>query len=94
MMNMTEFSKRVTKILKTINESFEQELTRETDIAALFNPPKDAAYYEGEGFDSLDLIEFIMMFEDEFHIELPDDVAYSARTLADFKKLVDERSRS
>ena len=33
--------------------------------------------------DSLDLVELIMAFEDEFELTIPDEVALSVRTLGD-----------
>ena len=37
----------------------------------------DAAYIDDLGADSLDIVELIMAFEEEFNIEIPDDVAES-----------------
>lgn len=33
--------------------------------------------------DSLDLVELIMAFEDEFGVQIPDEVALSVKTIAD-----------
>ena len=35
------------------------------------------------GADSLDLVELVMAFEEEFNIEIPDDVQESIRTVGD-----------
>ena len=36
-----------------------------------------------ESADSLDLVELVMAFEEEFNIEIPDDVQESIRTVGD-----------
>ena len=40
--------------------------------------------------DSLDLVELIMAFEEEFGVEIPDEKAEKIRTVADAVKLLDE----
>ena len=35
----------------------------------------DAAFIDDLGADSLDIVELIMAFEEEFNVEIPDDVA-------------------
>lgn len=40
------------------------------------------------GSDSLDNIELIMAFEEEFNIEIPDDVAYTIETVEDAVKFI------
>ena len=39
----------------------------------------DAAYIDDLGADSLDIVELIMAFEEEFNIEIPDDVAEKSK---------------
>lgn len=39
----------------------------------------DAAFIDDLGADSLDIVELIMAFEEEFNIEIPDDVAEKLR---------------
>lgn len=43
----------------------------------------DAAYIDDLGADSLDIVELIMAFEEEFNIEIPDDVAEKIKTVED-----------
>ncbi|MFP4135666.1 MAG: acyl carrier protein [Candidatus Acetothermia bacterium] len=43
----------------------------------------DASYVEDLGADSLDTVEMIMEFEDEFGIEIPDEDAEDLTTVGD-----------
>ena len=42
------------------------------------------------GADSLDIVELIMAFEEEFEVEIPDEKAEKIRTVADAVKMLDE----
>ena len=44
---------------------------------------ESASFIDGLGADSLDLVELVMAFEEEFNIEIPDDVQESIRTVGD-----------
>ena len=44
---------------------------------------KRANFIDDLGADSLDLVELVMAFEEEFNIEIPDDVQESIRTVGD-----------
>jgi len=39
--------------------------------------------------DSLDLVELIMAFEDEFGLSIPDEVALSVKTIGDVVKYIE-----
>ena len=43
------------------------------------------------GADSLDVVELVMILEDEFDIEVPDEAAEAMRTIADFERYVAEQ---
>ena len=43
------------------------------------------------GADSLDVVELVMLLEDEFDIEVPDEAAEAMRTIADFERYVAEQ---
>ena len=48
---------------------------------------EDASFIDDLGADSLDTVELIMAFEEEFNIEIPDDVAdifYSVNDTVDY----------
>jgi len=44
---------------------------------------ESASFIDDLGADSLDLVELVMSFEEEFNIEIPDDVQESIRTVGD-----------
>ena len=62
------------KVFGIISEQFDVDvasLSMETDLVNDLHA------------DSLDLVELIMAFEDEFGISIPDEVALSVKTLGD-----------
>jgi acyl carrier protein len=50
----------------------------------------DASLYEDLGADSLELVELLMTLEDEFDIEVPEDVAETITTIADVERYLIE----
>ena len=44
---------------------------------------ESASFIDDLGADSLDLVELVMAFEEEFNIEIPDDVQENIRTVDD-----------
>lgn len=52
----------------------------------------DAAYIDDLGADSLDIVELIMAFEEEFNIEIPDDVAEKSK-LSKIQLITSKRKR-
>lgn len=44
------------------------------------------------GADSLDVVDMIMSFEDEFGISVPDEEAVNIKTVGDIIKLIDEKT--
>ena len=51
----------------------------------------DASFIDDLGADSLDTVELVMAFEEEFDIEIPDDAAETIQTFADAVKFIDEK---
>jgi acyl carrier protein len=49
-----------------------------------------ASFIEDLGADSLDTVELVMAFEEEFSIEIPDDAAESIVTVGDAVKFIDK----
>jgi acyl carrier protein len=49
-----------------------------------------ASFIEDLGADSLDTVELVMAFEEEFGIEIPDDAAESIATVGDAIKFIDK----
>lgn len=44
---------------------------------------ESASFIDDLGADSLDLVELVMAFEEEFDIEIPDDVQENIRSVGD-----------
>jgi len=51
----------------------------------------EAKFVEDLGADSLDTVELVMAFEEEFGIEVPDEDAEKLQTVGDVFKYVEER---
>jgi acyl carrier protein len=43
----------------------------------------EASFIDDLGADSLDTVELVMAFEEEFNVEIPDDAAESIQTFGD-----------
>ena len=50
-----------------------------------------ASFIDDLGADSLDLVELVMAFEEEFGIEIPDDAAEHIQTVGDAVKFISEK---
>ena len=75
---MTDTANRVKKI---VAEHLGVEESKVTDTAS---------FIDDLGADSLDIVELIMAFEEEFEVEIPDEKAEKIRTVADAVKMLDE----
>ena len=53
------------------------------------NVNPDSTFVDDLGADSLDIVELIMRFEDEFNIEIPDEKAEKIKTVNDVVKYID-----
>ena len=51
----------------------------------------DASFIDDLGADSLDTVELVMAFEEEFDIEIPDDAAETIQTFGDAVKFIKEK---
>lgn len=54
----------------------------------------DANFVQDLGADSLDVVELVMAFEEEFGIEIPDEDAEKIRTVGDVINYLKERAQS
>ena len=52
----------------------------------------EASFTDDLGADSLDIVELVMAFEEEFGIEIPDDAAETIQTFGDAVKFISEAS--
>ena len=51
---------------------------------------QEASFIDDLGADSLDIVELVMAFEEEFGVEIPDDAAEKIATVGDATKYIDE----
>ena len=54
----------------------------------------EASFVEDLGADSLDTVELVMAFEEEFGMEIPDEEAEKLRTVGDAIKYISGNSQS
>ena len=52
--------------------------------------PEEASFIDDLGADSLDIVELVMAFEEEFGVEIPDDAAEKITTVKDAISYIDE----
>ena len=77
---MSDISDRVKKI---VVEHLNVEEEKITD---------GSSFIDDLGADSLDTVELVMAFEEEFGIEIPDDAAESIQTFGDAVKFINDNS--
>jgi acyl carrier protein len=76
---MSETADRVKKI---VVEHLGVETDKVTD---------DASFIDDLGADSLDIVELVMAFEEEFGVEIPDDAAEKIATINDAIAFIDAK---
>jgi acyl carrier protein len=76
--NMSETADRVKKIVV-------EHLGVEPDKVT-----EDASFIDDLGADSLDIVELVMAFEEEFGVEIPDDAAEKITTVHDAIDYIDQ----
>ena len=54
---------------------------------------EDSTFVDDLGADSLDIVELIMRFEDEFSVEIPDEKAEKIKTVSDIVKYIEENAK-
>ena len=52
----------------------------------------NASFIDDLGADSLDTVELVMAFEEEFGVEIPDDAAETILTVGDAVKFIEKAS--
>ena len=50
----------------------------------------EASFIDDLGADSLDIVELVMAFEEEFNVEIPDDAAEKISTVKDATDYIDQ----
>jgi acyl carrier protein len=79
---MSDISERVTKIV-----------VEHLGVEAEKVQP-NASFIDDLGADSLDTVELVMAFEEEFNCEIPDDAAETIQTVGDAVKFLEENAGS
>ena len=51
---------------------------------------EEASFIDDLGADSLDIVELVMAFEEEFGVEIPDDAAEKITTVRDAIEYIDQ----
>ena len=51
----------------------------------------DAVIQDDLGADSLDIVDLVMSFEEEFDIEIPDDQVENVKTVGDIVKYIEDK---
>ena len=51
---------------------------------------EEASFIDDLGADSLDIVELVMAFEEEFGVEIPDDAAEKITTVKDAIEYIDQ----
>ena len=52
----------------------------------------NASIQDDLGADSLDIVDLVMSFEDEFDLEIPDDQVENIKTVGDVVKYIEENT--
>ena len=53
---------------------------------------ENASFIDDLGADSLDTVELVMAFEEEFSVEIPDDAAETIRTVGDAVAFISKKA--
>ena len=54
---------------------------------------ENASFIDDLGADSLDTVELVMAFEEEFSVEVPDEDAEKLQTVGDVIRYIEERAK-
>ena len=68
--------------------SVEQLGVEENDVAM------ESTFIDDLGADSLDIVELIMAFEEEFNIEIPDEIAEKMKAVKDAVEYIEKEKQA
>lgn len=72
-------------VFEKIRDILCEQLEQNADAVTM-----DSLVMEDLGADSLDVVDIVMSIEDEFEIEVPDEVIENVKTVGDIVKFVEE----
>jgi acyl carrier protein len=78
----------VTTFDKVKQISVEQLGVEEDDVSM------DSTFIDDLGADSLDIVELIMAFEEEFNIEIPDEIAEKMKAVKDAVEYIEKEKQA
>ena len=73
------------KVKSIIAQHFQEDVSKIT---------REMKFIEDLGADSLDTVELVMAFEEEFGIEVPDEEAEKLLTVADVIRYIEDRAQT
>ena len=76
------------KTFEKVRDIVVEQLGLEADEVSI-----DSTFIDDLGADSLDIVELIMAFEEEFNIEIPDEAAEKIKTVQDVVTYIDQNSK-
>ncbi|HXF43403.1 MAG TPA: acyl carrier protein [Pyrinomonadaceae bacterium] len=79
--------------MSEIQEKIKQIIVEELGVDEA-EVTENARFIEDLGADSLDIVELIMRFEEEFNIEIPDEEAEKIQCVRDAYAYVDQHSKA
>jgi len=72
------------KVIKIVSEHLDVEEAKITDTSS---------FVDDLGADSLDQVELVMAFEEEFNVEIPDEAAEKIATVSDAVSFIEKSSK-
>lgn len=78
--------------MSAINERVKEIIANELGVE-IEKVTDEASFVDDLGADSLDTVELVMAFEEEFEIEIPDDDAERMQTVGDAIKYLEEKQK-
>ena len=76
---------------KTIEEKVKDIIVEQLGVNTEQVTPSDS-FIEDLGADSLDTVELVMAFEEEFGVEVPDEDAEKLQSVGDVIKYIEEKA--
>lgn len=76
---------------KTVEEKVKEIIIQQLGVTPEQVTPQ-ASFIEDLGADSLDTVELVMAFEEEFGVEVPDEDAEKLQKVGDVVKYIEEKA--
>ena len=86
----SDVQRRTTRPFMSVDQKVKQIIVEQLGVDEA-QVDGTASFVDDLGADSLDLVELVMAFEEEFGIEIPDDVQEQIGTVGDAVRFIKER---